>query len=151
HPTTRLCLEWLARDAAVAGKQVLDYGCGSGILAIAAVKLGAHAVTAIDIDVDACRVAQENAARNGCGEITIVTPNALHQGTFDLIVANLLWRPVLDLQPEFSARLERNGRIGLSGLLRDQVPSVLDAYAGPFKMDLPQFNEEWALITGTRR
>jgi ribosomal protein L11 methyltransferase len=151
HPTTGLCMEWLIRDAAVKDRCVLDYGCGSGILAIAAAKLGARTVAAVDIDVEACRVAHENAALNTCTAIAIGTPASLGTDTFDVLVANLLLRPVLELKSEFLARLNSRGKIGLSGLMSDQVSMVLDAYADAFELNPPVLRGEWALITGTRR
>lgn len=150
HPTTRLCLEWLAA-AGVTHRRVLDYGCGSGILAIAAAKLGAHIVAAVDIDEEACRVARENAQLNTCPEIAIGTPDSLGANTFDILVANLLLRPVLALHGEFIARLRPHGKIALSGIMRDQVQIVWDAYAGDFILQPPSIVEDWALITGIKR
>ena len=151
HPTTALCLEWLAGAAEVAGCSVLDYGCGSGILAIAAAKLGATEVAAIDIDPQACEVARENAVRNACSSLAIGLPAALRAGQFDVIVANLLLQPVLALADEFAARLAPGGRLGLSGLMLDQVTRVLEAYTPAFKMAPPQIQDEWALLIGVRR
>jgi ribosomal protein L11 methyltransferase len=151
HPTTSLCLEWLITDADVPRRRVLDYGCGSGILAIAAAKLGAHRVAAVDIDPEACRVARENAAQNACSAIAIGTPAGLPAEPFEILIANLLLRPVLELRTEFAARLVPGGRIALSGIMEDQVPAVLEAYAEAFKMEPPRFNGEWALVAGIRR
>jgi ribosomal protein L11 methyltransferase len=150
HPTTSLCLEWLVTSAKVPGRRVLDFGCGSGILAIAAAKLGAKTVAAVDIDPEACRVARENADHNGCSTIAIGTPASLPDETFDIVIANLLLRPVLALRPEFASRLIVGGRIALSGIMEDQVSVVLEAYADAFKMDPPLLNGEWALLTGIR-
>ena len=150
HPTTALCLEWLASDADVPGQRVLDYGCGSGILAIAAAKLGAAAVTAIDLDPQACVVARENALVNACDSVLIGEPSALAPGDFDIIVANLLLKPVLELETLFRARLPVGGRIGLSGILHDQVGAVLACYAAAFKMRTPIIQDDWALIIGER-
>ena len=151
HPTTALCLEWLATRADLRDKRVLDYGCGSGILAIAACKLGAAFVAAIDIDPDACRVTRENAALNKCDDIQIGNPDQLPADRFDVVVANLLLKPVLALEPVFAAVLDSSGRLGLSGLLSEQCPRVLEAYTPTFKMDPPQHRGEWALVTGCRR
>jgi len=151
HPTTALCLEWLAGAAPVAGARVLDYGCGSGILAIAAARLGAREVAAVDLDPQACVVTRENAARNDCKSLMIGLPDELRRGTFDLIIANLLLQPVLALADEFAARLAGGGRLGLSGLLVDQIPRVLETYAHAFSMDSPQLRDDWARLTGTRR
>ncbi|MBI2802377.1 MAG: 50S ribosomal protein L11 methyltransferase [Gammaproteobacteria bacterium] len=151
HPTTALCLEWLVDRAAIRGRRVLDYGCGSGILAIAAHKLGAAHVTAIDIDADACRVTRENAAINHCASLVIGEPHEFSSESFDVVVANLLLKPVLALQSRFAALLAPGGRLGLSGILNEQVTNVLEAYADAFKMDAPERRGEWALVTGHRR
>lgn len=150
HPTTSLCLEWLVA-AGVAHRRVLDYGCGSGVLAIAAAKLGAQTVAAVDVDEEACRVARANAQLNACPAITIGTPDSLDPDTFDIVVANLLLRPVLALHDEFIARLRPQGKIALSGIMCDQVQPVWDAYADAFALQPPSIRGEWALITGTRR
>lgn len=151
HPTTALCLDWLATAAPVANRSVLDYGCGSGILAIAAARLGAREVAAIDLDPQACDVTRENAARNQCPPLMVGLPGELRPGPFDIVVANLLLQPVLALAGEFAARLLPGGRLGLSGLMVDQVPRVLETYAPAFKMDEPTIKDEWALLTGVRR
>ncbi len=150
HPTTALCLHWLAATVAT-GCRVLDYGCGSGILAIAAAKLGAAHVAAIDNDPEACAVTRENAARNACPLLAIGLPGELRAGQFDVLVANLLLTPVLALADEFAARLRPGGHLGLSGLMLDQIDRVLLAYASAFVMAPPQIHGEWALLTGVRR
>jgi ribosomal protein L11 methyltransferase len=157
HATTALCLRWLAGPAEVSGSKVLDYGCGSGILAIAAHLLGAAEVTAVDIDPMACAVTRENAAHNDCADaIRTCLPAELDaQGTganrFDVVVANLLLQPVLALREAFATHLGARGRLALSGIMRDQVPRVLAHYADSFIFDTPQFEDEWALLTARRR
>lgn len=151
HATTALCLDWLAGDAAVAGARVLDYGCGSGILAIAAARLGAREIAGVDIDPAALDVARENAARNDCAGITLSLPAALRPGEFDVIVANLLLKPVLALAASFAARLPPGGRLGLSGITDLQVDAVCAAYEDAFSLDAPRVEGEWALLTGVRR
>lgn len=157
HPTTALCLRWLAGPAHVAGSRVLDYGCGSGILAIAAHLLGANAVTAVDIDPAACAVTRENAAHNGCAQAIDTRTSGeldapgIETDCFDVVVANLLLQPVLALRDVFATHLGARGRLALSGIMRDQVPRVLAHYADSFIFDTPQFEEEWALLTARHR
>ena len=157
HPTTALCLRWLAGPAEVSDSKVLDYGCGSGILAIAAHLLGAAEVTAVDIDPTACAVTRENAAHNRCADaiVTRLSSELSSQGnetdSFDVVVANLLLQPVLALRDVFATHLGPQGRLGLSGIMRDQVPRVLAHYAGLFIFDTPQFEDEWALLTARHR
>lgn len=151
HSTTGLCLEWLAQPGRVAAHSVIDYGCGSGILAIGAAKLGARAVVAVDIDRDALLVAGQNTARNGCADIVIAHPDELAAQPFDILVANLLLNPLLALRERFVELVRPGSAIALSGLLEEQAALVLAAYAPQFKMDPPQLRGGWALVTGTRR
>lgn len=150
HPTTGLCLDWLGRDLALAGHSVLDYGCGSGILAIAAQKHGAGRIVGVDIDPQACVVARENAALNDCAQIPFVLPSALGAERFDVLVANILLNPLIALAAEFESRLEAGGRIGLSGLLAVQIDAAMAAYAPRFKMDPPVVRGEWAFLSGRK-
>lgn len=131
HPTTELCLQWLD-GTDLAGARVLDYGCGSGILAVAALALGARAVVAVDNDPQAVRATRENAANNGVGE-------GLHCGLsnetridtdFDIVLANILAEPLIALAPTLLAALKPGGAIVLAGLLDRQAERVADAYAG---------------------
>jgi len=148
HPTTGLCLDWLGGALALADRSVLDYGCGSGILAIAAARHGAARIVGVDIDAQACVVARENAALNDCPAIDFVLPSALPAGTFDVLVANILLNPLIALAPTLDARVAPGGRIGLSGLLSEQVDAAMAAYAPRFKMDPPVIRGEWAFISG---
>ncbi len=150
HPTTGLCLEWLVQRAAVADKRVLDFGCGSGILALAAARLGAQRIVAVDIDPAACEVARENAARNDCARLEIMRPDELGDARFDIIVANLLLKPILALRDTFAARLAPGGAIALSGLLGSQVDAVRAAYASVFDLTTTELRGEWALLGGRR-
>lgn len=155
HPTTALCLSWLAEQQCSAHTRVLDYGCGSGILALGAVRLGAGQVTAVDIDPAACEVARENAARNACETLHIGLPGTLSPpdtaaGQFDLILANLLLQPILLLRDEFARRLPEGGRIALSGILVEQVPRVVAAYQTLFTFESPRVQGDWALLDGQR-
>jgi ribosomal protein L11 methyltransferase len=151
HPTTRLCLDWLAEQA-VFGRQVLDYGCGSGILAIAAAMLGADHVTAVDIDAQAVRATRANAADNGVAA-RIATPaiQAIGPGTFDMVLANILAKPLIDLAPALAQRAAPGAPIVLAGLLSRQVDAVVAAYRPAFAFDAPVLEQDWARLVGWRR
>lgn len=154
HPTTGLCLDWLGGEPAVRGARVLDYGCGSGILAIAALRFGAARVVGVDIDPLALDVARENAALNDCAAVDFMLPAALpasdRDGTFDVLVANILLNPLVALAPEFDSRLAPGGLIGLSGLLAEQVDAALAAYAPRFIFDPPVIRGDWAFLGGRK-
>ncbi len=151
HPTTGLCLDWLGRDLALAGKSVLDYGCGSGILALAAVRHGAARVAGVDIDPQACGVAHENAALNDCPDVDFILPRDLPAGSYDVLVANILLNPLIALAGEFDRRVAPGGVIGLSGLLAGQIDSAMAAYTPRFNMTPPVIRGEWAFISGRKR
>ncbi len=149
HPTTRLCLEWLC-EAVVPGCSVLDYGCGSGILGIAAAKLGAGEVLGIDIDEKAVEAARDNAARNHAA--LRLQHSAVPVGdTFDLVVANILTNPLKGLAPLLTGRVRRGGRLVLSGILAEQAEDVMDVYRPAFGFDPPVGDEGWVRLCGTRR
>jgi ribosomal protein L11 methyltransferase len=153
HPTTRLCLEWLARELAP-GAHVLDYGCGSGILGIAAAKLGAGRVVGVDIDPQALRASAANAAANGVVlELYAVDVFSARRGeTFDVVVANILANPLRVLAPALAVRVRASGRIVLSGILAAQAADVVGAYARWFIMDdRPQSDDGWVALAGRRR
>ncbi len=148
HPTTRLCLEWLCAHVRP-GASVLDYGCGSGILAIAASKLGAGHVVGVDIDANALSAAAGNAGRNG------VTLQLLHSSqaidtSFDIVVANILTNPLLVLAPLLAARVRPGGRIALSGILATQAEQVQAAFAPAFGLSVQAEREGWVLLEGMR-
>ena len=156
HPTTRLCLTWLA-EADVAGARVLDFGCGSGILALAACLLGAAAVTAVDHDPQALVATRDNAAYNGiaAGQLSIMTPEALRarddrRGAFDVVVANILANPLMELADVLCGYLAPGGRLVLSGLLRAQEDMIRNAYA---EMNFYHVATEgdWIRMDGVRR
>ncbi len=148
HPTTRLCLEWL-RDTIAGGETVLDYGCGSGILAIAAARLGATRVTATDVDPQALVASRANALANGV-DVNVAAPDALPLRAEDIVVANILANPLVLLAPALAARVRPGGRIALSGILSAQVPTVATAYARWFTLAPWQEDDGWVLLTGTR-
>jgi ribosomal protein L11 methyltransferase len=149
HPTTRLCLRWL--EARVAGgESVLDYGCGSGILAIAAAKLGAADVVGIDIDPEAVRAARANAAANAARARFAGTDETLPPPA-DLVVANILASPLKLLAPLLAAQTRRGGRLVLAGLLDAQSDDVAAAYAPWFDMAVFDRAEGWTALEGVRR
>ncbi|HBT32335.1 MAG TPA: 50S ribosomal protein L11 methyltransferase [Pusillimonas sp.] len=148
HPTTHLCLEWLAENLQGA-PTVLDYGCGSGILAIAARKLGAASVYAIDIDEQAVIATGYNAQVNQV-ELNAGLPDDLPEGRFDLVVANILSNPLKVLAPMLANRVAQGGRLVLSGVLERQADEVAAAYAPWLAMSVWQSREGWVCLHGQR-
>jgi len=148
HPTTRLCLEWLEANIAP-GCSVLDYGCGSGILGIAAAKFGAGDVLGIDIDPAALTAAAANAARNGVA-LRLAHSAAPLTETFDVVVANILTNPLMLLAPLLSARLAPGGRLALSGVLEAQAEQVIAAYAPYLALSVGAVHEGWVRLEGER-
>jgi ribosomal protein L11 methyltransferase len=149
HPTTRLVLRFLEKCVA-GGERVLDYGCGSGILAIAAAKLGAGRISATDIDPDALETAAANAQANGVA-LEFCAPQDLGPGSYDIVVANILAQPLIVLAPLLAARAAPRGRIALSGILGPQAAEVAAAYAPWFDLGAGEAEEGWALVEGRRR
>jgi ribosomal protein L11 methyltransferase len=149
HTSTRLVLGFL-EHAVKGGESVLDYGCGSGILAVAAAKLGAAPVDAVDVDPIALEVAHANARANAT-DVAVHAPEALPAGRYDLVVANILARPLIELAPELGARTKRGGRIALAGLLACQAEEVRRVYEPGFDMALERSEEDWVLLIGERR
>lgn len=148
HPTTRLCLEWLC-DAVQPGQSVLDYGCGSGILGIAAVRLGAGDVLGVDIDEKAVEAALDNTQRNA------VKMRLQHSGvaldeTFDLVVANILTNPLCVLAPAIAARIAPGGRVALSGVLEPQAGQVIEAWASWISLEVGATLDGWVRLEGRR-
>jgi len=151
HATTAMCLHWLDAHPPV-NLRVLDYGCGSGILAIAAHKLGAMNVTAVDIDPQALQATQENARRNVCDEsIEVLHPDKLEVQTVDLLVANILANPLIELATVFTRQVPSGGRIILTGILAEQADAVMTAYRNTFVFEAPVHKEEWVLLEGSRK
>ena len=149
HPTTRLCLRWLT-ETVTPDADVLDYGCGSGILAIAAMKLGAQRACGIDIDPQAVQAAQQNAQQNSV-EITWATAEQDVAGPAQIVVANILANPLTVLAPLLARLTRPGGQIALSGILVEQADAVLEAYAADFNMTRAATDEGWVLLTGRRR
>jgi ribosomal protein L11 methyltransferase len=148
HPTTQLVLGFVER-AVAGGERVLDYGCGSGILAIAAAKLGAAKVDATDIDPVAVETAAANAQRNQV-ELGLCAPDELGPGVYDIVLANILSQPLIVLAPLLAARTAPGGRIALAGVLDAQADEVAAAYAPWFAMRVPLRQEGWALLEGLK-
>jgi ribosomal protein L11 methyltransferase len=153
HPTTALCLTWLDQQT-LRGKTVIDYGCGSGILAIAALLLGAERALAVDNDPQALAATRDNARRNGIADARLITclPGDV-DATWraDITVANILAGPLIALAPRLAALTAANGRLALSGLLASQAETVAGAYRPHFAMQSPTQREEWVLLSGDRR
>ena len=149
HPTTRLCLKWLERNIK-GGESVLDYGCGSGILAIAARKLGAGRVLGTDVDAQAITASRDNAERNQA-QAEFSLPGNLPAGEFDVLVANILTNPLKALMPLLAARVRPGGRIALSGILAEQADEILELYGSTFVMARWGEEEGWVCLTGIKR
>ena len=149
HPTTRLCLRWLEQNLK-GGESVLDYGCGSGILAIAARKLGAGRVLGTDLDPQAITASRDNAERNQV-EASFCLPDALPAGIFDVLVANILTNPLKALMPLLAARVRPGGRIALSGILAEQADDILALYGDAFVMAPWGQEDGWVCLSGLRR
>ncbi|MBU65019.1 MAG: 50S ribosomal protein L11 methyltransferase [Cupriavidus sp.] len=148
HPTTRLCMQWLEQNLR-AGETVLDYGCGSGILAIVAKKLGAGDTVGIDIDPNAVEASRYNAERNRV-QATFALPEAVSDASYDLVVANILSNPLKLMAAMLSARVRPGGRLILSGVLERQADEVAAAYAPWLEMSVWRSEEGWVCLHGTR-
>ncbi len=150
HETTALCLEWLD-GAEIEGKAIIDYGCGSGILAIAALLLGASHAWALDIDPQAIEATQDNAHRNEVTE-RLNTDLCHHLPKFkaDILLANILAGPLMDLAAQFAAYVRPGGILILSGILEDQANEVTNAYAPWFKLESTANRGDWCRITAIR-
>lgn len=163
HATTALCLEWLAvaaegrsdgantPDNMLSGKTLVDYGCGSGILAVAAGLLGAQPVIALDIDPQAIQATMENARRNGVSDLIETTETVSYAaGTIDIMVANILYAPLLDLAEEFAQALKPGATLVLSGLLEEQVDAVMLHYTQWFSFQQTRLLDGWAMLAAQR-
>ncbi|PRF26446.1 50S ribosomal protein L11 methyltransferase [Burkholderia multivorans] len=149
HPTTRLCMEWLEQSVQP-GQSVLDYGCGSGILAILAKKCGANPVVGIDIDPQAVESARQNSERNRA-EVTYGLPEACPAGEFDIVVANILSNPLKLMASMLASKVKPGGRIALSGVLARQADEVAAVYARYVDISVWREHEGWVCLAGTRR
>ncbi len=148
HPTTRLCLEWLERTVSPSCS-VLDYGCGSGILAIAAARLGAGRVAGVDIDPQAVESARANAERN---EVSALFADSAEPvaGEYDLVVANILSNPLRVLAPAICAHVRSGGCLALSGILREQAEEIIAIYAHWLPMEVADTREDWVCLSGVK-
>jgi ribosomal protein L11 methyltransferase len=145
----RLVLAFLERLLA-GGESVLDYGCGSGILAIAAAKLGAARVDGVDVDPQAVETAAANARANGVA-MRAMLPDALAETTYDIVVSNVLAQPLIVLAPLLAGRCRPGGRIALSGILQSQAAGVAAAYDAYFEMSVQAAEDGWVLLEGLRK
>lgn len=148
HPTTRLCLEWLELNVSP-GCRLLDYGCGSGILAIAAARLGAGSVAGVDIDPQAVEAARANAERNGVTALFADSAQPV-AGEYDLVVANILSNPLRVLAPAICAHVRSGGRLALSGILREQADEIIAIYAQWLPMQVADVREDWVCLAGIK-
>jgi ribosomal protein L11 methyltransferase len=149
HPTTRLCLRWL--DARLqGGETLLDYGCGSGILAIAAVKLGAARVDGVDIDAQAVTASHDNAELNAV-DARFCLPAELAPAQYDIVVANILTNPLKGMAPLLAGRVRPGGQLVLSGILAEQADEVMAVYHDWFAFDPPAIDEGWVRLAGIKQ
>lgn len=146
HPTTRMCLAWLDQNIG-RDDTVLDYGCGSGILAIAATLLGARSVLATDIDPQALHATENNAAANHCS-ISVHSTDRLPPSLSDVVVANILTNPLKVLAPALTGRVRKGGRLTLSGILESQAAEVILTYAPFINLEVWRVEEGWVCLTG---
>lgn len=149
HPTTRLCLRWL--DAHLTGGEtLLDYGCGSGILAIAAAKLGSARVDGVDIDAQAVTASRDNADLNDVAA-HFYLPGEIAPGQYDVVVANILTNPLKGMAPLLAGRVRAGGQLVLSGILAEQAEDVMAVYRNWFVFDPPAFDEGWVRLAGIKQ
>ena len=148
HPTTRLCLEWLERTV-TPGTTILDYGCGSGILAIAAAKLGAAGVLGVDIDAQAVTAARDNAKRNGIAARFEDSAQEI-RGQFDIVVANILSNPLKALAPAICAHVRPGGALAISGILSEQADELIAIYTPFLRLEIADTRDGWVCLTGRK-
>ncbi|MGA7594753.1 MAG: 50S ribosomal protein L11 methyltransferase [Gallionella sp.] len=149
HPTTRLCLRWLDNNLQ-GGETVLDYGCGSGILAIAAMKLGAAQATGVDVDFQSVVASRGNAIANQVGNAAFYLPDEAPQSSYDLVIANILTNPLRLLAPLLANATRPGGSIVLSGILEEQAQDVMNIYQQWFDLNTPIFEDGWSCLSGRK-
>ncbi len=150
HPTTRLCLRWLDSNLQ-GGETVLDYGCGSGILAIASLKLGAAHAVGVDVDLQAVSSSRANAIANQAKNVGFYLPDHAPQTSYDVVVANILTNPLRLLAPLLAKATRAGGKIVLSGILEEQAQDVMNIYQQWFDLDIPVFSDGWSCLSGLKR
>jgi len=149
HPTTRLCLRWLDSNLR-GGENVLDYGCGSGILAIAALKLGAAHAVGVDVDLQAVIASRDNAIANQVKDVQFYLPDDAPQSSYDLVVANILTNPLRMLAPLLAKSTRQGGQIVLSGILEEQAQDMMNIYQQWFDLNAPIFEDGWSCLSGRK-
>lgn len=146
-----MCLEWLDANPP-AGKDIIDFGCGSGILAIGALLLGATHADAIDLDPQALIATRDNAAKNNvANRIKTFLPKEFPNQTTSLLLANILASPLIELAPYFAEQTAPNGQIILSGILAEQAENVLKAYQNLFDIQIWKQHDDWVCLSGIRK
>jgi len=152
HPTTFLCLQWLDH-LALEGKTVTDYGCGSGILAIASLLLGADSTICVDIDPQALNATTDNAQRNGltADQTPVYLPDQAPETPTDVMIANILAGPLVSLAPKLASLTKPGGRLCLSGIIESQAEEVMTSYQPWFDFDPPAISEQWVRLTAVKR
>lgn len=152
HPTTALCLAWLDAQP-LEGLSLLDFGCGSGILGIAGLLLGAQQAWGVDIDPQALQASQENATRNGLAKeaFPVYYPEHCPELQVDVLVANILAGPLIDLAPSLAHKVKPGGKLALSGILAHQATDVAETYQAWFDLDPIESQDDWVRITGQRK
>ncbi len=151
HPTTAMCLQYLDQHPPE-NLHVIDYGCGSGILAIAAAKLGAKSIMAIDNDPQALTATKDNANKNSVTDLfTIQLPEPLPTQQADVLVANILAKPLMDLATRLASLIKPEGKLALSGILSEQANDVLHAYSPLFDISVFKQQDDWVCLSGTKK
>ena len=151
HPTTALCLQWLDSQD-LAGKSLVDFGCGSGILAIAALKLGAASALGIDHDPQALIASERNAQDNGvANRLELLGSNTPAGEQADIVIANILASILIELAEKIGELVRPGGQLAMSGILAEQAEAVMEAFSDRFELEEPQQLDEWVLITGVRK
>jgi ribosomal protein L11 methyltransferase len=152
HPTTSLCLQWLDAQQ-LQGKTLIDFGCGSGILAIAGLLLGAEHAVGTDIDIQALEASRDNAQRNQIADehFDLYLPEHMPAAPADVLVANILAGPLVSLAPRLASLVKPGGLLALSGILAEQTDEILQAYRDDFELDPVANQEGWIRVSGRRR